>query len=100
MRVRYTVDAQQHIERIRAYIAERSPGAALRIVQRIRDAAMRLTEHPYIGRFGAAPGTHEWVVRRSPYIIVYEVHPADDELVILAVFHGAQDRDRGPGPAR
>jgi plasmid stabilization system protein ParE len=36
--------------------------------------------------------TAEWVVRGSPYIIVYEVNMDQDELVILAVFHGSRSR--------
>jgi plasmid stabilization system protein ParE len=28
----------------------------------------------------------------APYIIVYEVHKKRDEIVVLAVFHGAMNR--------
>jgi toxin ParE1/3/4 len=45
-----------------------------------------------MGRRGRARGTHEWVVRGLPYIVVYRIDEALDELKILAVFHGAQDR--------
>jgi len=41
-------------------------------------------------RIGRDPGTRELVV--GPYIIVYEVHRDHDELSVLAIFHGAQDR--------
>lgn len=37
-------------------------------------------------------GTHEWVVPGLPYIAVYELRPEDESLVVIAVFHGAQDR--------
>jgi plasmid stabilization system protein ParE len=48
-----------------------------------------------MGRVGRVPATHEWVVRSLPYIIVYEVGAIDpDEILILGVFHGAQDRER------
>jgi toxin ParE1/3/4 len=47
-----------------------------------------------MGRLGGAEGTHEWVVRGLPYILVYEIDMTDpDEIVILGVFHGAQDRE-------
>ena len=41
------------------------------------------------------PGTrnYEWVVVGLPYVIVYEVDKTADEVAIIAVFHGAQDRD-------
>jgi hypothetical protein len=47
-----------------------------------------------MGHAGRARGTLEWVVPGLPYILVYEVNDADDLLVITAVFHGAQNRDR------
>jgi toxin ParE1/3/4 len=48
-----------------------------------------------MGHAGRVAGTHEWVVRGFPYIIVYEPGAADsDEVTILGVFHGSQDRDR------
>jgi toxin ParE1/3/4 len=47
-----------------------------------------------MGRIGRVPDTHEWVVRGLPYIIVYEVGvTVPDEVVILAVFHPAQNRE-------
>ena len=35
---------------------------------------------------------HEWTVPRLPYIIVHEGNEESDEIVVLGVFHGAQDR--------
>ena len=47
------------------------------------------------GRAGRVAGTHEWVVRGLPYIIVYQIGAAEsDEVLILGVFHGARDRER------
>ena len=48
---------------------------------------------PYMGHEGRARGTYEWVVVGLPYIIVYEIDEAAEEVAIIAVFHGAQDRD-------
>jgi toxin ParE1/3/4 len=36
-------------------------------------------------------GTYAWVMRGLPYIIVYQMDT--DEVLILGVFHGAQDRE-------
>lgn len=72
MKVRFTLDAQVHVAAIHAYINERNPLAASRVVTRIGAATERLAELPYIGRTGAAPATREWVVTGLPYIIVYE----------------------------
>jgi len=63
------------------------------VVERIHAATELLREFPHIGHEGREPGTREWVVKRLPYIIVHELGmPEPDDLMILAVFHGAQDR--------
>jgi len=92
MTVRFTLDALTHIAGIRLYIGGRSPVAAAHIVARIFAEADRLGEFPQLGRVGIVPGTYEWTVPRLPYIIVHEVSDEIDEVVVLGVFHGAQDR--------
>ena len=81
------------LERIYAWIARDSPGNAESVVRRI-DAAIedKLAFFPFMGRPGRAPGTREWVVHGLPYLIVYRVDETLDELTVLAIFHGAQDR--------
>jgi len=91
MRLRYTTEALTHLEAINDFISERNPAAARRIAAEIRTAAQRLSEFPHIGRAGDAVGTRQWVVRRSPYLIIYEVDQAADEILVIGVFHGAQD---------
>jgi toxin ParE1/3/4 len=93
MRLRFSQEARAQIAQIHAYIAERNPRAATAVVERIHAATELLREFPHIGHEGREPGTREWVVKRLPYIIVYELGmPEPDDLMILAVFHGAQDR--------
>jgi toxin ParE1/3/4 len=95
MRLRYTAEAREHISAILGYIRDRNPAAAIQVAARIRLAAEGLVEFPRMGRAGRLPGTHEWVVRGLPYIIVYEVGAhANDELLILGIFHAAQDREQ------
>jgi toxin ParE1/3/4 len=96
MKVRYTIDALLHIAAIHAYINERNPVAATRVIARIRAAADRLGDTPQIGHGGAAPETREWVVVGLPYVIVHELNISDDEVVVLGIYHGAQLR---PGQA-
>jgi plasmid stabilization system protein ParE len=95
MRVRFTLEALGHIAAIHTYIAQRNPVSATRVVARIFAAAEWLGEFPHIGHAGLAPDTREWPVRGLPYILVHEVQEDHDEVVILGVFHGAQDRQRG-----
>ena len=44
----------------------------------------------HMGRHGLIGDTRELI--EALYIVVYEVKEANDEVVILAVFHGAQSR--------
>lgn len=41
---------------------------------------------------GGADGTRERVVRRRPYIIVYEIDDSKQDVIILNVLHGARRR--------
>jgi toxin ParE1/3/4 len=79
------------------YIHERNPYAAAHAIRRIRAAAERLTEFPHIGHVGVVAGALEWTVKGLPYVIVYEVDPDVDEVIILGVYHGAQDRQEHGG---
>jgi plasmid stabilization system protein ParE len=92
MKLRFSEDALEHIDAIHDYIAERNPTAATRVVRRIRAAAEQLVHFPQMARAGLVPDTHEWIVRGLPYIIVYELDTDQDELRVLAVFHGARFR--------
>jgi len=94
VRLRFTDEARGHIAAIYSYIRERSPAAATQVVARIRFATERLAEFPRMGHTGRVAGTFEWVVRGLPYIIVYQTAATEpDEVLILGVFHGAQDRE-------
>jgi len=93
MKVRYRTRAQRDIENIYDYILERNPRAATEVVARIRYAADRLGSWPHMGHVGRVPETYEWSVVGLPYVIVYEIDDAAAEVAIIAVFHGAQDRN-------
>lgn len=94
VRLRFTAEAREHIAAIYSYIRDRNPVAATQVVGRIRLATERLAEFPRMGHTGRVPGTYEWVVRGLPYIVVYQAAATDpDEVLILGVFHGAQDRE-------
>jgi plasmid stabilization system protein ParE len=79
---------------IRDYIHDRNPESAVRVGARIRESVELLRFFPYAGRLGRVAGTREWVVRGLPYVIVYEVTAGEPgDVMILGVFHGAQNRD-------
>ncbi len=89
--LRFTLRAQKQLQAIQGYIHERNPSAARSIGQRIKRATEMLRYFPLADRQGTSPGTREWVVTGLPYIIVYELSE-DNAVVVLGVFHGAQEK--------
>lgn len=92
MKVVFDAKAVGDLEGIYAWIAQESPATALAVIERILASIEHLATFPEMARIGRVEGTREWVVPRLPYIVVYKTHPDRDELVVIAVFHGAQDR--------
>lgn len=88
MKVRWTTPALRDLEAIGDFVAEDSPLAAVRLVERILDHAGMLGKQPHIGRPGRVGGTRELVVSETPFVVPYRVGPVSVE--ILAVFHGAR----------
>jgi addiction module RelE/StbE family toxin len=88
MRLRWTRRALRALDGIAGYIAEDSPVAAQRVVQRVEVAVHLLADHPNLGRVGRVAGTRELVVADTPFIVPYRVH--EDCLEILTVLHAAR----------
>jgi len=67
------------------YIAKDNPQAAHEVAARIHEAARRLCEYPYIGHPGDDPEQREWLVSRTPYVLIYEIH--GDTVYVARVWH-------------
>jgi toxin ParE1/3/4 len=93
MRATFDPAASDELDRIFAWIANDNPRAAFAMIARIREKVMRLEtpELTNMGRPGLVEGTRELL--EWPYIIVYEVNEKRDEIVVLSIVHGAQDRE-------
>lgn len=91
--LRYSARARAQLISIQTYLTDRSPAGAANVGAAIREAAEVLRYFPYAGRRGRSAETREWVVQGIPYVLVYEVGVANSEIMILGVFHAAQDRD-------
>jgi toxin ParE1/3/4 len=90
VRLVWTRPALQQLSEAREYIAIDNPAAAGRQIERIELGVNRLKAFPMLGRGGLQPGTREFPVPGTPYIVVYRVR--DDRLRILAILHGARNR--------
>lgn len=89
LRLEWTTPAADQLELAQDYYHALNPMAARLMAVRIVEAAQRLCEEPFIGRQGRVAGTREWIVGRTPYLLVYREH--GDALQILHVWHEAQD---------
>jgi toxin ParE1/3/4 len=89
MKIVWSPEAIRDLISLRAFIAEESPAGARRIVAHIlHDVEHLLPDNPQMGRPGRVPGTREFVIAQTPYIVPYRVQRST--LQILRVFHGAR----------
>ena len=93
MKLIFDEKALVDLEGIYNWITRDNPTAAKVVVERLFESAEHLAMFPKMGHAGRDEGTFEWVVPRLPYIVVYEVYAARDEVIVTAVVHGAQERD-------
>jgi addiction module RelE/StbE family toxin len=92
LRLIWSRTALRHLRAIHAHIADDKPNAATQVIERIKASAERLGRFPLSGRSGEVAGSRELVVPGLPYIVVYEVSPLADAVLVLGVFHGARER--------
>ena len=83
---RLSKSALRWLEREIGYLAEKSPSAAKKLAQRIRDARTLLAEHPKGAQVGRIRGTRRFVV--GPYVL--SVREKDGITEIVAIRHGRQ----------
>ena len=88
MRVRWTTDAPDDLERICDYIATSRPGAAQNVAATIVRRIADLETFPQLGRQGRVDGTRELTFASLPFVAVYEVH--SEEVHVLRILHGAR----------
>lgn len=94
MKLRWTTPAADDLEAAQAYYHDLNPQAAHLLAQRIVKAAKRLRDHPDIGRPGLRENTREWVVSRTPYILIYR--QAAGAVEILRIWDGRTDWQNRP----
>jgi toxin ParE1/3/4 len=94
MRVRWTTDAADDLERICDYLAESRPDAARRVAQSVVERIGTLKTFPNLGRDGRVQGTREITFPPLPFVAIYEVLEKQGEVWVLRLLHGAQQWPR------
>jgi plasmid stabilization system protein ParE len=90
MRIFSDEEALDDLDGIHARIAKDNLTSADSTVDRIYDQIETLGRLPRLGHHGRARGTYEWVVVESSHVVVYEIDPERDELIVTGVFRGSQ----------
>jgi toxin ParE1/3/4 len=92
--IEWTEQAARQLDQAHDYIAlSNSEEVAARITMQIVSNIQHLSVYPMSGRIGRVPGTRELVISNTPFIIAYAIEKAD--IVVLAVYHGAQHWPEG-----
>ena len=88
-------DAVADINRLRAFLADKNPAAALRAVTTIVAAIQSLDMSSDRGRPTGTVGVRELIVPfgRSAYVLRYSHLQDADEVLILRIWHGREQRD-------
>ena len=87
MKLFWTAQAQRDRLNIIDYIAEDNPVSALKLDDRLIEAAEACATQPNMGIAGEIAGTREFVAHEN-YRLVYEIR--NEGLFVIAVVHTAQ----------
>lgn len=88
--VRFSRRALADLAAIHAWLAERSPTAAGRVIAAIEASVALLADNPLMGRPEARGHGRILIVSRYRYVISYRVE--GDTVEIVYVFHPSRDR--------
>jgi toxin ParE1/3/4 len=90
MQVLWPERAEADLHEAFDYLLARSPRAARRIYEAIRDGVAGLTDYPGRGRPGRVAGTRELIIAGTSYVIAYTVDQRINAVIVLRVLHGAR----------
>jgi plasmid stabilization system protein ParE len=94
--VRLTVShgAVADLDRLHEFLVAKDRSAAQRAARTIDDAVRSLTDFPQRGRPSGIAGVRELIVPfgQSAYVVRYAYLASRDEIVILRLWHGREER--------
>jgi len=85
-----TAEAETDIEQIAAYVAERSPQGAIKLIHELRDRCESLADAPR--GYPLVPRYEQFGIRRRPFgnfLIFYRV--GTEAIEVVHILHGARD---------
>ena len=88
MKLRYTLRGAAELDKVLAYIQERSPQGARHVQSRIQTIVNLLLHHPHAGQLTSKGRLRRMVASPYPYLIFYRA--TEDEIVIHGVRHSAR----------
>jgi toxin ParE1/3/4 len=86
MKLRWTPRAVADLEEISDYLVAVNPQAWERLLLRVERLTEAILDFPLMGKAGLVPGTREFVLSGTPYILVFQLK--DDSVVIVSVRDG------------
>ena len=86
MKLRWASRAVADLEEISDFLAAASPKAWENLLLRLERLSETILDFPLMGKAGLVPGTREFVVSGTPYILVFQVK--DEAVVIVSVRDG------------
>ncbi|QEE08690.1 type II toxin-antitoxin system RelE/ParE family toxin [Bartonella kosoyi] len=87
MKLIWTQVARVDRKKIREYISQDNPSAALKFDQLLSEKIEKLVKFPTLGRLGRVVNTREFIVHPN-YIMIYDI--SDGVVRILRVLHTKQ----------
>lgn len=88
MKLQFTQSAQRDLVRLREFIAEVNPSAAVRVSQRLKKFIQRINDQPEMGvNVENIPGVQDLVA--GDYIVRYMV--LEQDIYILRIWHGKEE---------
>ncbi|MBB5022862.1 type II toxin-antitoxin system RelE/ParE family toxin [Desulfurispira natronophila] len=92
LEIKYTQKALSDLEEVLAYVAEHSPGSAIKQIRFLKEKIEGLAHTPLMGVHASSKGlaTDCRILIASDYLIFYQLC-STQELLILRVLHGKRD---------
>lgn len=94
MKLIVSPEAAADLNRLHAFLADKNPDAAQRAAASLIDAIQSLDTFPDRGRPTGIEGVREFIVPfgSSAYVLRYAHLPEADEVIVLRIFHGREQR--------